>query len=184
MSNSEKKASSSVKKILRAFRIPPLLDEKFVHYAQDLEKNFTDAFIFLLESALGEHENPFKWLDDACPALVHLEEGFFCAIKAPAIRKLGNAERSDASKVCGACKSLHGIKEKAALATQLMKSDYTVLIPYCKKGGVFDESLKNVICPENGRRKRVDYCTDKIGRKCPSFKYIQADARLATSDKR
>jgi len=100
-------------KTRRTFRIDEELDAKLNELAQGLDKNLTDTFIHLLETYLGRDSNQYEFLDEACPALQHLEDGFHCCFKVPKAKpwKLGDGGQDDARKVCTSCKTLRGIKE-------------------------------------------------------------------------
>ena len=177
----DKKAEA---RIQRTFRIPKNIDAKFTKYAADQGMNLTETFIFLLKSALGEHTNAYVFLDDACPALVYLNKGFYCAIKAPNIKMLGDGSAEDSAKVCKACQQLKGIISQADLAAQLSKSNYQVDIPYCAKGGKLDPNLKKIYCPTIGNWKKITQCSGEQGRRFDFYRVIKADARLAASEKR
>lgn len=90
------------KKTRRTFRYPGDLDDKFIEIATALGKDMSATFVHLLETYLGRDSNQYQFLDDACPALVHLEDGFFCVIKAPQQKRLGDGGADDARKICAA----------------------------------------------------------------------------------
>ena len=133
-------------KTRRTFRIDGELDAKLIELAQALDKNLTETFIHLLETYIGRDTNQYEFLDEACPALQHLEEGFYCCFKVPKGKpwKLGDGSQDDARKICSSCTVMEPYREAQAQLAKLRKSGYTVDIPYCAKGGKVKENLKQI----------------------------------------
>jgi len=162
----------------RTIRLGEELDAKLTELAQSLDKNLTDTFIHLLETYLGRDSNQYEFLDKACPALIHSDDGFYCAFKVPRAKpwKIITGSSDDARKVCTSCKMMEPYREAQRQLEQLRKSGYTVDIPYCAKGGKIRENLKQIWCPQIGDWKPIKYCE-----KCEFYRVIHADARLAAS---
>ena len=166
------------------FRPSKELEDKIIALAESKGKNIADTIRDLLESATrGEDPNRYAWLEKSCPALVHLNEGFYCAIHAPTAKALGDASNEDAKKVCKACQEIKGIIDKAAQTDKLLKAGYTVEVPYCMGKGIVRENLKTVWCPKIGNERPIEICEKAgiNGKRCEYFRLIKADARLKTS---
>lgn len=178
MSEPTDPAGPKKKKTRRTFRVDRDLDESFSLLAKNLDLNLTDTFVHILKQALGENTNAFKFLDDNCPALIHAEDGFYCAFKLPRSKpfKLLDGTAQDAAKACRACKELKGLRDQAAFAERLQRSNYTVELPFCAKGGKVKQNLKAIWCPIQGDEKRIEFC-----KKCNYYRVTYVDARLAAS---
>jgi len=160
------------------FRVDEELFDKLDELQQTLGKNRTDTFIHLLETYIGRDSNQYEFLDTACPAIQHLEDGFHCCFKVPRAKpwKLGDGGQDDARKICSSCKMMEPYREAQRQLDKLRKSGYTVDIPYCSRGGKVRENLKTIWCPKSGDDKSITYC-----QKCDFYRVIHADARLAAS---
>jgi len=125
---------------MRGFRISTELDEKLTALLDAKGKNLQDLMAELIEQATrGEDPARYEWLDKACPALAHLEDGFFCLIKAPNQKKLGNGMKEDARECCEKCQA---VKSKA------LQREGNVQYHTCSMGGVTKpDDNEQVICP-------------------------------------
>jgi len=133
-------------KTKRTFRLDEELDDKLQELAQSLDKNLTDTFIHLLETYIGRDSNQYEFLDDACPALQHLEDGFFCCFKVPRAKPwmLGDGGRDDARKVCASCKTLRGILD----LQHTLEQGGTAYYHSCASAGVLHPHDSDLIqCP-------------------------------------
>jgi len=129
----------------RTFRLDEELDQKFETYAEGKGKSVTDALIELIQQATrGEDPARYEWLDKACSALAHANEGFHCFIKAPTKHKLGDGTNEDAKKFCTACQATKSILSvQAILAKGGISTYYT-----CNLGGVSDQvDPDKILCP-------------------------------------
>lgn len=168
-----------IKTVKRNFRISDELDQKLQEISKALDKNLTETFVHLLEAYLGRDSNQYQFLDKACPALIHGDEGFFCAFKLPRARpfKILSGSPDDARKACASCETMKPYQEAVQQLDKLKQSGYTVDIPYCARGGIVNENLKTIRCPKNGFETQVTGCA----KNCDFYRVIHADARLAAS---
>jgi hypothetical protein len=127
------------------FRASQELDDKIRALAESKGKTITDTITELIEAATrGEDPNRYQWLEKACPALVHANEGFHCFIKAPTKHKLGDGTNEDAKKFCTACQATKGILSVQAILAKGGISTYCT----CSLGGVIDEiDSDKILCP-------------------------------------
>jgi hypothetical protein len=127
------------------FRPSQELDDKIRARAESKGKTLTDTITELIEAATrGEDPNRREWLDTACPALAHLNDGFFCLIHAPQQKKLGDATNEDARECCKKCQATKGILSVQAILAKGGISTYCT----CNLGGVIDEiDSDKILCP-------------------------------------
>jgi hypothetical protein len=127
------------------FRPNQELEDKIRARAESKGKTLNDTICELIEAATsGEDPNRYQWLEKACPALVHANEGFHCFIKAPTKHKLGDGTNEDAKKFCTACQATKGILSVQAILAKGGISTYCT----CNLGGVIDEiDPDKILCP-------------------------------------
>lgn len=130
----------------RSFRAPEELDDKIQALAESKQKTYSDTLIELLTAATsGGDPNRYAWLETInCPALVHLEDGFQCVIKAPQQKRLGDGSNEDAHKICQAHKKLLA---ENPLKTPILDAAKGIFYS-CGLGGKTDpENPEYVSCP-------------------------------------
>jgi hypothetical protein len=161
-----------VGKKLRAFRLEPELDDKLSALAESQSKDVTAILVELITAATrGEDPNRYAWLEtSSCSALVHIEDGFYCAIKAPQHKKLGDGSNEDAHKICEAHKKL--LAEKPIKAATPSTNDPKGIFYSCGLGALTDperpEYVKSCPMSQNLQHHKYEWClTADDGEPCP-----------------
>lgn len=139
----------------RSLRVPDDLDDKLVKKAEMDGASLSSVMLSILEKAFNDE---YKFLDAACPALVHLNDGFYCAEKAPTHRKLGDGSGHDARLICEAHDTLKGVLSEIKKLRAQHEQGVTLHLPVCRKGGYMSDDMKKLYCPLNGGWMSITRC--------------------------
>jgi len=176
----------------KSFRASKELDKALQNVSSELGLTISDTIIKLLEESLNlrekDKDSDSTFLKNACPALVELEDGYHCVIKAPQQKKLGDGSLKDARLICEAHDEIMKLKNENQLLKNELSKVKVIKIPSCMLGGRLSEDGTQIHCPRGNVNRNVDvenWCKIlKNGANCDHLNWstIEVKGKLPTPD--